>query len=87
MKKSTLLLLSVVLLGSCTSTDDENDGKCKGAFREYDLHTGELLWEYETRLDCASCGYRVYYECPEPGTCGDYYGVQFDNIIGTFECN
>ena len=83
MKKLTLLLLSVVLLGSCTSTDDDsaNDGKCWGAIRDYSPE-GVLVDEVRFQYDCSECGKYVYWECPEPGTCGEYF-----NAMGTFECD
>jgi|GEM_PF-4019359 len=86
MKKLTFLLLGAFLFGSCSSDDDSNDGKCWGAYYEKDSN-GNILWEFRVKQDCLLCGTHTYYECPEPGTCGDYYGEPMNNIVGIWECD
>jgi len=84
--KRLLLLFITLFFISCSSDDSEDDGKCWGTVKERD-ESGDVIWEFRYKEDCDRCGEYMNYVCPEPGTCGDYFGEPVYNVLGTWECD
>lgn len=79
MKKLNLLFIPFLIV-SCFDTDETFETNCQGFIRDYDPQ-GNLVVEIPIERDCIECGTYIYWECSEPGGCGEYY-----NASGIFEC-
>lgn len=81
--KNLILFAFALLLASCTSTDDDarSDGLCNGYIRDVG-EDGTVYDEVPVSYYCSECGKLIYWVCPDPGTCGQYY-----DAVGIFECN
>ena len=80
--KRLLVLISTILMFSCSSDDNLPEGMCNGVIRIYDVN-GDLMDAVPVEYYCSECGTHIYWECPEPGTCGEYFNI----VNGLFECD